>query len=1267
MPGLPSTTPNSASFDPDRPTDGERTPIAAVGASASGLQALETFFDALASDTGMALVVLMHLPPEHESDLSEIIGHHTALSVQTAEEGTVPEPNTVYILPPKKELGIDDGRFRPPDTAQHENQPTVIDAFFRALAADQGENAIGIVLSGPGTDGTQGLRALKAAGGFTMVQDPEEAAHDGMPRSAVQTNFVDVVAPAGQLAAQLTQFWTHPVSESLSEEAEELPEEGEQWVRKILTQVCAETGHDFANYKRSTVLRRIGRRLAVNQVSSLPDYLELLRRDPEEVEALFRELLHCVTRFFRDKEAFEALGQTVLPALFEEKSFDEQVRVWSAGCATGEEAYSLAMLLHEQAERRDPPPEVQIFATDVSEESIEAARQGLYPESVVADLSPERRKRHLVPEGMRGRVREELREMVLFAEHNLLEDPPFSKLDLVSCRDLLSYLSREMQEHVLEVFHYALRPDGVLFLGASEPIGAAEDLFTDLDEQHGLYRRQPSPRDERDVPHFPLRKRLAQTPDIDQRVPAEPQTPQSTGELHRQLLVEEVASIVVNEDYDIVHLTDPAARYLEHQGGAPTHNVLEVAPDPLRTELRGGLYQAFQKNAATEEQRIRTAVNGGPEWVRVCVRPVEDRSFAQILLLPTEPPAPEAEVPPEAESSEHAAQLEEELQRREQSLQVLSKAVEQAKEAVLITEAKPLDEPGPRIVYVNSAFEKQTGYAEGEVLGKTPRILQGAETDRAVLNSLRAALEAEEEWEGETINYRKDGSPYVVQWNLAPVRGTDGSVEYWVSVQRDVTEERRRERALRRQKSLLEQTQRLAGAWEVDLRSGQVSWSDEVYRIHEVAPDTQIEAEDSVEFYAPEARPRVREAFERCVHEREPYALELPLDTAKGNRRWVRTVGAPVEEENGEVVKVAGAIQDITERKQALRQVREERDFVNALLNTIGALVVVMDRDGCIVRFNEECEAVTGYSAEEAEGKSFLDLLVPPDERDQVAEEFTKLKKDDEPRSHENHWQTKDGERRLIRWSNTVLTGDDGDVQYVVGTGIDITERRRLEREVIAASDETRRQIGGDLHDMLASHLAGTAMMADALAVNLGEEHPEAAAEIQRITELIREAGEQARTLSHSLMPLEVKNDELVDGLQKLADRQEQMGEFTCIFEADDSLPSLGGEVASHLYRIASEAVNNAAQHANPETIEIRLHRENDHVVLAAQDDGTGIPRELDPTDGLGLHTMKYRAELIGATLDVGPTDEGGTVVRCRLPLKAFSETDETPEPKATV
>jgi two-component system CheB/CheR fusion protein len=588
--------------------------------------------------------------------------------VQRIEDEMAPAPDEVYVLPPKADLGIENGRLRLTEASTHLDQRTVIDTFFRALAADQGEKAIGIILSGTGTDGARGVRALKEAGGFTMVQDPEEAEHDGMPRSAIETGLIDVVVPVRQLAADLSRYWTRVVEGPLAEETETVPEEDEQTVHKILAQIYAGTGHDVSSYKRSTVMRRIARRMAVNQRTKLTDYLEMLRSDPDEVQALFRELLISVTSFFRDPEAFGALETNIIPKLFDGKDFGDQVRVWSVGCATGEEAYSLAMLLHEQAERQDRPPEIQVFATDLSEEALETARQGLYPESVAADLTPERVKRHLISEGTHYRVRQQLREVVLFAHHNLLDDPPFSRLDLVSCRNLLIYLNREMQEQVFRLIHYALRPGGYLFLGASESIGAAAGLFSDQDKQHSIYQRRPSTREERKAPFFPIHKRGA---GLDQWERPKQDEPEGVDELHKRLLLEEVASIVVDENYTIVHLTEPAARYLEYQGGAPTHNVLEAVPQMLRMELRTGLYQAFQKNREMTHAGIQLDVQGKPGHFNVRVRPVGDgKDFAQIILVETDPPQARAAFEGRDDASEdYAAQLEEELRKTKEQLQ----------------------------------------------------------------------------------------------------------------------------------------------------------------------------------------------------------------------------------------------------------------------------------------------------------------------------------------------------------------------------------------------------------------------------------------------------------------------------------------------------------------------------------------------------------------------------------------------------------------------
>ncbi len=345
------------------------------------------------------------------------------------------------------------------------------------------------------------------------------------------------------------------------------------------------------------------------------------------------------------------------------------------------------------------------------------------------------------------------------------------------------------------------------------------------------------------------------------------------------------------------------------------------------------------------------------------------------------------------------------------------------------------------------------------------------------------------------------------------------------------------------------------------------------------------------------------------------------------------------------------AIEDVTGHQVMMRELREERNFVDGVLDTVSALVAVLDEAGRIVRFNRECEEMTGYAFEEVRGENAFELLIPAEERQSVEALFFQYEGGHERIYHENHWITKAGDWRLIRWSNVVLKDDEEQVKYLIGTGLDITERRQLEREVISATDEERRRIGQELHDMLASHLAGTAMMAQAFAERMERGQPVTAQQMRRIVELLDDAGTQARSLSHSLMPLDVQGNELGAALRSLAAREQEMSGISCTFEADDDLPKWGGEAAAHLYRVVSEAVNNAVKHANAETISIRLQRAAGRLVLTVRDDGIGIGPAPDAGDGIGLHMMRYRTDLIGGRLDIDPLDEGGTVVRCSLPL----------------
>jgi two-component system CheB/CheR fusion protein len=440
--------------------------LVGVGASAGGLKPLQEMFRRIPADSGMAYVVILHLSPTHKSSLAELLQKETAMTVAQVQETVRVEPNHVYVIPPNKNLMLEDGIIRLTEIEQVRGQRVPIDLFFRSLADVYRNNAIAIVLSGSGADGMLGMRQIKEAGGLTIVQDPDEAEQDGMPLSAIHAGVVDFVLPVVDIPDKLMALRLN-AKQIVLPPPDAPPQKGADPLHEVLMLVRARSGHDFSSYKRSTMLRRVERRLQVNEIKDIPNYLSFMRDHPEETQALLHDLLINVTNFFRDPEAFQALERDVIPRLFDNKTGIDQVRVWVTGCATGEEAYSIAILLCEFASRLTDPPKLQVFATDIDEGSIARARQATYPDTIVADVSPERLRRFFVKENGHYRVKKDVREIALFAPHNILRDPPFSKLDLITCRNLLIYLTREIQERVLEIFHFALHPSGFLFLGSS--------------------------------------------------------------------------------------------------------------------------------------------------------------------------------------------------------------------------------------------------------------------------------------------------------------------------------------------------------------------------------------------------------------------------------------------------------------------------------------------------------------------------------------------------------------------------------------------------------------------------------------------------------------------------------------------------------------------------------------------------------------------------------------------------------------------------------
>jgi len=645
--------------------------VVGLGASAGGIQALKHFFAEVPEDSGIAYVVILHMSPEHESKLAEILQSTSLIPVTQVSARLKVEPNHVYVIPPSHNLAMTDGHLALTSMIGAQERRSPVDLFFRTLAKANDSRAVSVILSGTGANGSLGLKQIKEAGGVAFAQDPSEAEYSDMPQNAIATGLIDYILPVKDIPAKILSY-KGGLGKVMIHGVVEIPLDDEQALREIFIQLRHRTGHDFSNYKRPTMLRRIERRLHLKQLSTLQEYARLTKEDPEESKALMKDLLISVTNFFRDPESIEALARRVIPDILANKREDDFLRVWIAGCATGEEAYTLAITLLEATEKIAHCPQLQIFASDLDAEAIAIAREGYYTAAEVTDVSPERLQRFFVKDFEGYRVRKEVREVILFAAHNIIKDPPFSHLDLISCRNLLIYLNRSGQARVLEAMHFALNSGGYLFLGASESIEGATDFFSTVDKDHHIFQSRPVPT--RAI--FPI-------PDIGFTPPTIPHDKHKTHQelramerleyvdLHQRLL-EQFAppSLVVNQDYEIVHLSDRVGRYLQVKGGEPTNNLLRLIRPELRLELRTALYNSVQNRIAVETPSIEVPTDDGSvAKIRMSVRSVfreteATRGFILVLFREDADSPPEPASAAALRSSEPiAAQLEQELSR----------------------------------------------------------------------------------------------------------------------------------------------------------------------------------------------------------------------------------------------------------------------------------------------------------------------------------------------------------------------------------------------------------------------------------------------------------------------------------------------------------------------------------------------------------------------------------------------------------------------------
>jgi two-component system, chemotaxis family, CheB/CheR fusion protein len=1217
--------------------------VVGVGASAGGIKALGEFFAHVPPEAPFAYVVILHLSPDHDSRLAEVLQTSTPLPVRQVTNHVVLEPAHVYVIPPNQTLSVYDHTLALRPFSRPEERRAPVDMFFRTLADAYGARAAAIVLSGTGPNGSSGLKRVKEHGGLTIAQDPAEAEYADMPSNSIATGLVDLVLPVAEIPKRVLEYYDRvhntlavaadPVG-TAGDEALQAPADtrsgtsAEEW-RDILTLLRVRTGHDFSNYKPATLRRRVERRVSVRGLASLGEYVRLLREHPDEATALMKELLISVTNFFRDREAWELLERRIVPALFDRKRASDQVRVWSAGCATGEEAYSLAMILSEFALGVTDSPSVQVFASDLDADAIAHAREGVYTEADLADVAPERLQRFFVRDPGGYRVRRELREIVLFANHNVIKDPPFSHLDLIACRNLLIYLNRTIQERLLETFHFALRPGGFLFLGQSESADGDGELFVALDKGAHLFEaRSVMPR-----PSLPLADRnipaLAMLPRVPEPRPqAERMSP---GDLHLRLLEHYAPpSLVVTEEHMLVHASPGATRFLSVPPGEPSRDVLKLVIPELRADVRTAMYLAAQQRSPIEVPGVRLSAAAGGEVIRLIVRPVlrEDdppRGYF-LVIFGEETDADEDHVAVQVRNpiEPEARRLEDELSRAKEQLRATIEQYEshteearaaneelQAMNEELRSSAEELETSKEELQSVNEELQtvNQELKIKIEELGLTNNDFQNLinSTDIATVfldRQLRVKL----------------STPAAQKiFNLLP---TDAG------------------------RKLSDITSRLENA-----------------SLHE----------------------EMLQVLERLQ------TIEREVRATDGRTYLMRIL--PYRTTDDRIDGVSLTFNDVTEWRRAESRGRASEERLRLLIDrAIDYAIFTITDDGRIDSWNAGAERMFGYKADAIVGADVSVVFTPEDRVAGVpgAELETARTLG---RAADERWHMRSDGTRLYCSGVTTRLGEglgfakiardltqqrqgeleleqaraeleDRVVERTADMQAEVTRRARAQekvmdllRKLVTAQEDERARIARDLHDQFGQQLTALRLALDHHRQSHGAAYTDD--DLERALTLTREIDRQIDFLAWELRPATLDDLGLSVALPRYVKEWAAQYGIKADYQTTGTLHGrLSGEAETVFYRVAQESLTNVVKHAHATRVGVVLEGRADAVVLMVEDDGVGFDAsagDLTPT-GIGLVGMFERASLIGARLQVESHPGSGTTVFLRCPVSDARE-----------
>jgi two-component system CheB/CheR fusion protein len=1177
-------------------------------------------------DSGMAFVVVLHLSPEHESHLDSVLQIVTEIPVTQVNETVTVTPNHIYVIPPSKHLVMVDGEIRRVEPDKIPGRRVPIDLFFRTLAEAYGKNAISIILSGTGTDGTLGLKRIKEEGGICIVQDPAEAEYDGMPRSAINTGLVDLILPIAEMPQRLLNIKRGAEKLKLpAVEDDKLPPDLDaETLGEILTLVRVRTGHDFSSYKQPTMLRRIARRLHVHGLENLQDYLEVLREQPEEAKALLGDLLISVTNFFRDKEAFAALENVVIPRLFAGKTADDYVRVWCVACATGEEAYSVAILLAEFASKIADPPKIQVFASDINEKAIAIARECRYDETISIDVSPERLRRFFTKEVNYYRVKKEIRDLMLFTPHNILRDVPFSRQDLITCRNLLIYLNRETQEKVLETFHFALQQDGYLFLSLSETAESVPALFTIVDKEQRIYKARSGIKSHR-LPALPLEDRWQiKLPKVSH---AKREESFSVPELYHKL-VDRVSppNILINENYDILHISEKATRFLQVISGEPTRNLGKLAHSSLGPDLLAALFAAKQDKVIVESGRIRMNFDGVKHFVTITVYPIDApeaaRGFFLVVFAASKDEDAFTEVgQPILDASAIDARdtvnrhLEEDLQNTKERLRLTIESSESS--------AEELKASNEELQAIN------------EELRSTTEELQ---TSKEEMQSVNEELK--------TVNHELKDKIDEVTRSSSDLQNLIASTDIGTIFL---------DRALQI-KLYTPPTHKLFNIIASDIGRPLE------HITHKLDYKNLLEEANAVL--------ETLQAIEREVRGEDG--------------KWYLTRFAPYRTMDDRIDGVVMTFVDITKRKnaedellKATRQIAHQARVFETTLSSITDFAYSFDREGRFTFANKPMLDLWGLKLVDVIGKNFFDLDYPKALAEKLQQQIQQVFQTKRKVRDETSFTSPRGVSGYYEHIFSPVFADDGTVELVVGSTRDVTERRQMEetlKDNDRRKDEFLATLAHELRNPLAPIRSGLEIIQrndyDRLAigqvVNIVERQTD------QIVRLVDDLLDISR-ISQGTIKLKKAKVELKTAIELALDTSREVIEssghrFTI------SLPKEPIYIDGDLTRLAQiflNLLNNAAKYSPPESeIWLTVKPEPDDVVISVRDEGIGIPGEMlakvfemfiriqKPSEqargglGIGLSVVKKLVELHGGTVTAFSAGEGkGSEFIVRLPL----------------